>query len=90
MSYQYKADGMPETADRNMEQAKSVICNSDNEQSKVVSVPKHHNMKKYGVVAVNLIAFLILVLDGEGAGIAQTVWRLATGWATEGFEFESR
>jgi hypothetical protein len=64
MSYQYNANGIPETADRNMDQTKSVICDSDNEQSKVVPVPKHHNMKKYGGMAVNLIAFLILVLDG--------------------------
>jgi hypothetical protein len=25
-----------------------------------------------------------------GAGIAESVWRLATGWTTEGSEFESR
>jgi hypothetical protein len=73
MSYQYNANGMPETADTNMEQAKSAVRNSDNEQSKVVPVPKHHNTKKYEGVAANPVAFLILVLDGEEAGLAQSV-----------------
>jgi hypothetical protein len=32
----------------------------------------------------------LLVLPFEGAGIGQSVQRLATGWTTEGSEFESR
>jgi hypothetical protein len=70
MSYQYKANGMPQTAYRNMGHGNSVICNSDNEQRKAVPAPKHHDMKKHARVAVNFIAFLILVLDAEGAGTA--------------------
>jgi hypothetical protein len=66
MPYRYKPNGMPGTTDRNTEQTRSVIRDLDNEQSKVVPVPKHHNMKKYGGIEVNLTAFLIQVLDGGG------------------------
>jgi hypothetical protein len=35
-------------------------------------------------------SYSILYIPGTGAGIAQSVYRLATGWTTEGSEFESR
>jgi hypothetical protein len=37
--------------------------------------------------------FFCWILNGTvsiGAGIARSVWRLATGWRTKGSEFESR
>jgi flagellar basal body-associated protein FliL len=39
------------------------------------------------IFKIIIIIIIILVL---GVGIAQLVWRLATGWATEGSEFESQ
>jgi hypothetical protein len=43
----------------------------------------------------SLQSFIIIIIyetygDVVRAGIAQSVWRLATGWTTEGSEFESR
>jgi hypothetical protein len=37
---------------------------------------------------VMMVAIIIIIIIG--AGIAQSVQRLATGWTTEGSEFESR
>jgi hypothetical protein len=31
--------------------------------------------------------FLFFIIIFTGAGIEQSVWRLATGWTTEGLEF---
>jgi hypothetical protein len=44
---------------------------------------------------INVVNFLYLILIEPvgmflGAGIAQSVWRLATGWMAEGSDFESR
>jgi hypothetical protein len=40
-------------------------------------------------ISLCYIIYAMSVINGEGAGIAQSVWRLATGWMTEGLEFGS-
>jgi hypothetical protein len=50
----------------------------------------------YTIFVILLFVIIVIFVEGlrgvkeDGSGIAQSEWRLATGWTTEGSEFKSR